>query len=269
MVTMCDYTMDPDGDTILTLKNPNAPFCQLPGDDVKHKSIKLEVDDSTIGGGSFLLDDDHTSSHVHGHRSQPPRKKARIAGPSSINLASTVPHQAQEPSRPVTFRLSSRHLILASPIFKAALKGGWKEGSAVGGEFRIDAEDWNVAALAIVMDVIHGRHRRVPKEIDRNMFTMVAAIVDYYDVHEIIQPQSTAWINHLRPTTGNMGFASGQTVFCWMSISLVFGDEPIFANAVRAALLESSGPAVCPETLPIAFVIGKPLHISFPDGIPA
>ncbi|PSR80134.1 hypothetical protein BD289DRAFT_374501, partial [Coniella lustricola] len=48
----------------------------------------------------------------------------------------------------VRYRLSSRYLILASPFFRAALDGPWKEGLiAADSMYTIDVSDWNEEAL--------------------------------------------------------------------------------------------------------------------------
>jgi len=125
--------------------------------------------------------------------------------------------------RPITFRLSSRHLILVSPFFKAALEGGWKEGSAINGEFQIDAEDWDVVALALVLNIIHGHHRRVPKQLPIELLTKVAAVVDYYQTHEIMRHWSMVWLEALGASNkATVGFKSGSKAsrFCLLTISL-------------------------------------------------
>lgn len=65
-----------------------------------------------------------------------------------------------------TFLVSSRHLILASPVFKSMLtKSGWREGKKVDGQFRIDTSEWDSQAFCIVLNLVHGRQRQTPTSV--------------------------------------------------------------------------------------------------------
>ncbi|CAJ2508725.1 Uu.00g137510.m01.CDS01 [Anthostomella pinea] len=44
----------------------------------------------------------------------------------------------------------------------------------------ICAEDWDANALSILMYVIHGRHRGVPRSASLELLTKIAVLVDYY-----------------------------------------------------------------------------------------
>lgn len=61
--------------------------------------------------------------------------------------------RSPQPPPDIEFRVSSRHLILASPFFKAALNGPWEESmsSSVDGCRRIYAADWDPQAFLILM----------------------------------------------------------------------------------------------------------------------
>ncbi len=109
---MCDHTMDPSGDVILTLVNHR--------NDVEHAS--------TEDGAKQSMKEETT-----------------------------------------TFRVSSRHLILASPVFKAALTGGWKEADTSNGELQMSVEDWDTEAMTAVLSAIHGHYRRVPTAVTLEM----------------------------------------------------------------------------------------------------
>lgn len=252
-VATCNYTMDPDGDTILTLRSPSAPF--LHGLDLflKNHPTQSPLDASeelAAREGSVLLEADSVAD-------QSPSKKAGLTGPSdsSESVGGTRTERTPRQAQTFTFRVSSRHLILASPIFKAALKGGWKEGSEINGEYHIDAEDWDVHALEIVMNAIHGHHRRISKTINQDTLAKIAIIVDYYQTYEILLPWSMVWVEQCRKES--FGFKSGFSTFCRLTISFIFGDEEMFSKAVGLALLDSPGPLVCPNVLPIACIIGK------------
>lgn len=146
MVETCDspernFVMDPDGDTIITLKNPGAPF-----------AINLSPAAADTAQGDL----------------------------------SSEPDELTAP----TFLVSSRHLILASPVFKKMLTGpSWSEAKKVHGQFKVDASEWDTQALSIVLNLVHGRHRRTPKTATLESLANIAAIVDYYEFHEAVEVQ--------------------------------------------------------------------------------
>jgi len=91
--------MDPHGDVILQLMYPNEPFALECGIPPTH----AETPNSTV-----LTNNDSSLNTLYS-----PRNSAEPEEGDKTEL--------------VTFRVSSRHLALASPVFKWALTGGWKE----------------------------------------------------------------------------------------------------------------------------------------------
>jgi hypothetical protein len=63
----------------------------------------------------------------------------------------------------VRMRVSSKHLMLASSVFRAMFQGEFKEGNALRSTGSVEKElhDDHPEALLILMDIIHGRTRRV------------------------------------------------------------------------------------------------------------
>ena len=113
---MCDYTMDPSGDIIFTLSNPNAPFAVWDGDEPGPFQIEPTVKPYSIAEPIPPAEDNPITED------QQPAPQDSEASPQEDSQPS-IPS-----TEPVTFLVSSRHLILASPVFKAMLTGGWKEG---------------------------------------------------------------------------------------------------------------------------------------------
>ncbi|KAM0543959.1 hypothetical protein ACHAPJ_012054 [Fusarium lateritium] len=106
--------------------------------------------------------------------------------PPSTNDAKTIE---------VRFRVSSAHLCLASPVFRAMLDGPFSEGIRnKQGLYEIKAFDWGAEALLILLDIIHGHHRSTPKTVELFLLLDIAALVDYYQCHEIVEPFAEMWI---------------------------------------------------------------------------
>ncbi|KAK3350227.1 hypothetical protein B0T25DRAFT_505640 [Lasiosphaeria hispida] len=167
---MYDHTMDPSGDVVLTLKNPNAPFALVTADDS------------------------------------------------------------------VTFLVSSRHLILASPVLKAALTGGWKEGiTSDASHIRgISSSEWDVEAMTILMSIIHHRWSQVPRVVDLELLGKIAIVVDYYQINETVQLMGELWIERLlqKPLPDSYG----RELLLWMCVSSVYKDHAIFKHATEVAI---------------------------------
>lgn len=192
---MCDYNIDPQGDVILTLTNPNAPipFCK-------------------------------------------PNLWFGIA-PSHAS---------------VTFLVSSRHLVLASPVFKAMLTGGWSEGDKKDGQYNIRAEGWDTEAFRTVMNVLHGRYRQVyyKDAILNTLETLVriGVIVDYYKIHEAFEPMAFLWTRTLKFMAPSVSFSPEDIL--WIMISWVFKDGETFRQTTKAAILWGKGDIMA-QGLPI------------------
>ncbi|KAI8710785.1 hypothetical protein NCS52_01538300 [Fusarium sp. LHS14.1] len=90
----------------------------------------------------------------------------------------------------VSYRMlvSSSHLTQASPVFQKMLKGSFTEAVANSqGLYSITATEWDPEALVLVLDIMHGHNRSVPRKITLEMMAKVATIVDYYDCLEIVE----------------------------------------------------------------------------------
>ncbi|KAF5633014.1 hypothetical protein F25303_9297 [Fusarium sp. NRRL 25303] len=93
------------------------------------------------------------------------------------------------------YRVSSAHLMLVSPVFKAMLDGPFRESSRnKDGRFEVKKSECSASALLILLDIIHGHHRDVPKTMKLGLLTEMAILVDYYECHEIVEMFAENWI---------------------------------------------------------------------------
>ncbi|KXJ90477.1 hypothetical protein Micbo1qcDRAFT_205314 [Microdochium bolleyi] len=174
------------------------------------------------------------------------------------------------------FRVSSRHLSLASPVFQQMLNGPWKEATsaATGSNERreIEASEWDTEATVVLMDIIHGHFSQVPRVISLELLAKIAILVDYYKCHEIVCLFSSIWIAELKkretvslslasagigvgatpgrmsssggsvPLTSGGGPAWTEDCFLWLFVSWVFGDEQQFCKMADVFLRSSPLP---------------------------
>jgi hypothetical protein len=139
----------------------------------------------------------------------------------------------------VRLRVSSRHLCLASPIFRRQLEGPWKE-SIPNNEslYKIETSDWDIAALLILMNIIHGHHRDVPRSIDLETLAKIAILVDYYQCHEVTEIFAVIWMTNLEQ---NMPCSYGKESVILTFVSWVFSNAGIFQKMTALAIKESEG----------------------------
>ncbi|KAM7195894.1 hypothetical protein V8F20_007259, partial [Naviculisporaceae sp. PSN 640] len=180
-------------------------------------------------------------------------------------------HDYHNPPKPntlvATFRLSSRHLSLASPVFKTMLSGPWMEGTRPDSDslFQLTAESWNIEALEITMNIIHGRWTSVPARVSLATLAGIAVIIDYYDMRELLQVIPRLFKEDLAasnvPTslvpanTPSSPPSFGAEIMQYLLISWVFQDESLFRQATKMAILYNQEELPLPDDTPIPFAV--------------
>lgn len=228
------YVFDPDGDVELILRNANAPFMVWSDEPVVPPRRTNEKPPTTA-----FEDID------------PAKRKSRFKATECVHGPEEPPEEAPEeppeeaPEKPppdIRMRVSSKHLTLASGYFKTAFSVYRESVEGV-----VYAEDWDVRALEIVMNIVHGRIFSVPRSIDLEMLAKIGVLVDYYDCHEVVAHFCETWIGNLKP---HVPTVYGRDLVLWLSVSWVFFQADLFKATTRVALRESCGPLNTPD-LPI------------------
>ncbi|KAK4460496.1 hypothetical protein QBC42DRAFT_298557 [Cladorrhinum samala] len=101
---------------------------------------------------------------------------------------------ATGPSEAVSFLASSRHLILASPVFEQMLEVA---GDADVREIESDCP-WQVEATIIIMRILHHKWSLVPREVDLDLLGDIAMAVERYELYEAVQVIGRVWIERLQ-----------------------------------------------------------------------
>ncbi|KAK4453508.1 hypothetical protein QBC34DRAFT_376408 [Podospora aff. communis PSN243] len=144
-----------------------------------------------------------------------------------------TPHQA------LTFQVSSQHLINASPFFKAALTGGWAESSTVNGSGHreIAAQDWDVKAFRIVMDIVHGRTKLLPRAVSVELLCKIAVVVDYYQLRDAAHFFLRSWAGLLDYYKDVATSRNGvrRNLVMWIFIAHMVENRQLFKQVTRSA----------------------------------
>ncbi|KAF5609055.1 uncharacterized protein FSUBG_4210 [Fusarium subglutinans] len=256
------YTIDPGGDVELVLKQPNSqqliPF--VPSDE------HADEYEDPMNEPTVAYPDLAARYHVFDDLLSPAEAKK---DPSPLGhrfnaLVSTIktrrPPKARTPLEgEVRMRVSSRHLILASPMLRAMLEGPWKEKSSTSSFFGtplrlVTASRWDAVAFAIVVDIVHGRHGVVPRIVDLKLMTRIATIVDFYACHEVVKIFSETWYQNIG--TEFEDEYSNQALM-WLSVSSVFLNQEISGRVARNILKHMGSPQLSTDHLPINGVLAK------------
>ena len=211
---MFDFIVEPGGDTVITLTNPNVAL-------------------------------------------SPPLPPEGTLKPHHVDNNSTD----AAPQRPITYLVSSKQLMAASPVFNVMLTR-WREGKKTDGRFHIGAEEWDSVAMLVFLKNIHGRS--VPRRLTRGSakfmslerLVKLALIVDYYDAG---QTCDWAWVKgwiSLWPTPPPHKY--GVDLQWWMFATIVFRLEDEFREATWITMVDTKGYLKMEDGLPIPLsVMGK------------
>jgi hypothetical protein len=131
--------------------------------------------------------------------------------------------------------VSSKHMMLASPVFKAMLQHSrFKEGQELSatGKVEIPLSDDDPDAFTIILDIIHGRNRQVPREIDLELLSPISKLVDKYQMVEAVESFSNGWINAIEKflPAEYATLEDAEEVHRWLGIAWVFAREDEFGR---------------------------------------
>ncbi|RHZ58412.1 hypothetical protein CDV55_100409 [Aspergillus turcosus] len=248
------HIIDPNGDVIIRLLNPNAPFAvseewdygedeELPSwfgsrqwnplnnEQAVDSLLDLTVvdqDDQNESPKSAASETNVALLAVTGITGLPTRRQRRrprrmSEGEFILNEYTRKPAFNEE----YTYQVSSRHLILASPFFRIALTGGWKETHTLGtdGSVTFTVHDWDEQALLIFLNIIHGHHRNLPWKVGLELLAKITVIADYYQCIDAIQFMALSWYAFLKPTCSATVRPRDIVLWLWVSWVLRLPDQ--------------------------------------------
>ena len=130
--------------------------------------------------------------------------------------------------------------MLASPVFKNILTGGWKESMTYlqKGSVEVTAESWDIEALMILLRAIHGQYYHIPRKLTLEMLAKVAVIADYYDCKEALCFLTDVWLKNVDE---NIPTAVSRDLILWLWIAWFFQLPSQFKLSTSIAMSQSGG----------------------------
>lgn len=204
------HKVDPNGDTLLTLRNPNAPF----------------------GGDAAVW-----ANALTEHRPEKLRRNER-----ELKLLAQAKQSTPNSPQEIQFQLSSKHLTRESGYFQGLMANNWKEASASRDfVYSVTAEDWGEAALLMVMKIIHSQTSEIPQVIDSEMVAKIAVIVDYYQCRKVVDSYAKTWVQNMNSKELN-SCGYGRKLLLRLFVSHYFSSDVDFNRCTQIVIRESRGP---------------------------
>lgn len=182
-----------------------------------------------------------------------PKKAYQIAPDGDIILytpgetpSSSGPPQ---PVQNVSFLVSSAHLKLSSKYFNTLLSDRWSDAQdpPAGGLIAIEVIDCKHHTLQMILDIIHGHTRKVPRQITLDQLAEFSIMVDFFQCVEVVELVAQMWIETLKPQVPTQW---SDMIPTWIMISSVFNNEEILSQVSKIAVEEGKG-ALSTNGLPI------------------
>ncbi|KAH6875309.1 hypothetical protein BKA58DRAFT_427908 [Alternaria rosae] len=236
------HIIDPDPDTVIVLKNPCKIFAPWDPEEERRNPTMSEVP--------------YSDEHPQPSTSRPHQEPALVETPADSSMytldegstALTEPSSAVQrtpspdlPEEPeeesIHYHVSSRHLILASVAFKRMLaQNGFAESvrNEADGLYHITAHDWDAEAFLIVLRIVHGRNKQVPREVSLEMLAKIAVLEDYYNFEEALDVFTEVWILEL--TKRPIPQMHCRDLVLWVWIAWVFDIEQQFTKATATSI---------------------------------
>jgi hypothetical protein len=256
------HVFDPKGDVLLILgRRPEQGMAKS----VEEDSIKEEYSPSRDSNGTIEI-----NSVVDDLPSAPPEEEAAPEPEPELptpcepeaeqpGAESEIQNDPVRPESPASFdsfaffrkkqtthevqmRVSSKHLILASPTFRTSLGSDtFPEGRALQteGSVVVSLPDEDPDAMIILMHIIHGLSRRVPRHVSLETLTKLAVVVNHRQMHEVVKFFSDTWIENLKPLANLIPGSPTPEVLDWLFVYWVFQKEDEFRKASQVLERES------------------------------
>ncbi|KAL9561201.1 hypothetical protein ACKAV7_014556 [Fusarium commune] len=240
-------TFSPKGDTELILRRPNfrkrnEPKNESTANEIAPENEVVKLDDNKTED-SQPTEDQTPVLNVYSDRSSSIHNTDDL---KALKASDEKGHSVE-----IRFRVSSAHLILSSPVFRAMLDGPFSEGIRKKDNlFEVRAFEWNAEALVILLDIIHGHHRSLPKRVELDILIEIAMLCDYYQCQEIVETFAERWITAF----GEDKPYEEEATMNWMFIAWVFQKGHLFTSMVAATLQHSRIPMHTDLPLPSTII---------------
>ena len=230
--------LDPDADALLILQRPNL------------KQVRPYLEDAFLIPGEEVEDNENAESTT---TVSPEIERVHTITKATAlkEITSLQPGHKDGTPNEIVFRVSAKHLSMASPIFRRMIKGDFQESRPNDqGLLELRTSDWNAQALLVLLDIIHGHHSHVPERLSQEHVAHIGLVADYYDCSDIVQVfyrgwearfveyWDDSWPNIKKHVLDSFGKKEQFQLF----ITWTFQSDQVFSHLATHAILTSTGP---------------------------
>lgn len=186
------------------------------------------------------------------HDQSPKRDEVGAASLVSLTLDSS-------PKKETHMVVSSKHLMLASPVFKAMLGSTFREGQLLKSEGKLvlDLEDDDPEAFTILLNAIHGRTREMPEKIDLKMLTQLSILADKYQILDAVRHYVSQWTRAILKNIETSPNTAASAILTSLTMCWVMRVKDSFKN-ISSLAQQHLTCQLTTDTLPIpSFVLGN------------
>ncbi|KAF4827947.1 hypothetical protein CGCTS75_v007761 [Colletotrichum tropicale] len=122
-----------------------------------------------------------------------------------------------------TFKVCSRTVARASPVFMRMLHGRFKESRPESSDWIVDLPDDDTEPMQIMLNMMHARFDWVPQRISIQGLYEMLVLVDKYDALDVIRPWARGWVDAVSDDLD-------QPALLWIASEL--GDSALFGKVV-------------------------------------
>ena len=153
-------------------------------------------------------------------------------------------------------QVSSKHLSLASKVFEAMFHSKSLEGISSNNRelVTIPLLDDNFHSLQILLNIVHGLTRRVPRQVERRILLQAVVLIDKYEFYEVAEVFTDMWFECLRPT---MPQNLHQDLASWVYICWELGKLEEYHNLIKITIWETNNGLEDGDGLVPFWIIGK------------
>ncbi|KAL4931430.1 uncharacterized protein BDV17DRAFT_288968 [Aspergillus undulatus] len=217
-----DYVVHPAGDTIIILRDYNAPFAPIV---TQRPAVHITSDYPS-----------YQALAAAGHR--------QVAGaPGQVLIAAPVTPPPYSPE-PVRFQVSSQHLLNASRVFanevhNAIAMSGYGYVHFNNHPIEIPARGFDVAAYLTLLRIIHGEPGFFSVNTGPGIeeIAKLALLADFHGCRDAV----SAWVNPRITRLSNDEMHYGRDLILFIYVAYVFQRPRIFNRMTRIAIMEAPG----------------------------
>ncbi|KAK8859641.1 hypothetical protein PGQ11_010375 [Apiospora arundinis] len=141
-----------------------------------------------------------------------------------------------------TFRVCSRTMARASPVWKKLLFGGFAESKPKEGEWKVTLPEDSPQAMSTLLGIVHAKFDAVPRPNGRITLTElydITILTDKYDLAHVLKPWASMWLQCVWSPTCVDPYSRMEQL--WITWNM--GDMARFSSAATLLALNMSSEA--------------------------